>query len=382
MSQVSGRVALVTGGASGIGKATALNAAGAEAVAAEIVAAGGKAQGMAQDTIDETVWQSVIAATQKAFGKLDVLVNNAGIAIAGPIETFSLADWRKQSAVNIEGVFLGVKHAIPAMRAAGGGSIINLSSIAGLRGNRTGLAAYSATKGAVRLFTKSAALEGAKDKIRVNSVHPGIIETPIWDAILPPGEARRNASDLNQRATVIVPTGVLGQPQDIANGILFLASDQSSYMTGSELVIDAGVGSRSVATMKSSIRIASSGLCEPWALRMKIIAVGTPAAAKAAESWAAPLAISMAPSPFSRTPCHRLLRTIVSMRPGAALVTGPSSKRTPRRASMLRATSSIRPSICTKKSGLRLRRSSENCTSPLITVMAWRTGSVKNLPTV
>ncbi len=255
MSQVSGKVALVTGGASGIGKATALtlgregaavmvtdlNAAGAEAVAAEIVAAGGKAQGMAQDTIDETVWQSVIAATQKAFGKLDVLVNNAGIAIAGPIETFSLADWRKQSAVNIEGVFLGVKHAIPAMRAAGGGSIINLSSIAGLRGNRTGLAAYSATKGAVRLFTKSAALEGAKDKIRVNSVHPGIIETPIWDAILPPGEARRNASDLNQRATVIVPTGVLGQPQDIANGILFLASDQSSYMTGSELVIDAGV---------------------------------------------------------------------------------------------------------------------------------------------
>ena len=127
------------------------------------------------------------------------------------------------------------------MRAAGGGSIINLSSIAGLRGNRAGLGAYSATKGSVRLLTKTAALEGAADKIRVNSVHPGIIETPIWDAILPGGQAGRNRGDLNARAAQSVPTGVLGQPQDIANGILFLASDQSSYMTGSELVIDAGV---------------------------------------------------------------------------------------------------------------------------------------------
>jgi NAD(P)-dependent dehydrogenase (short-subunit alcohol dehydrogenase family) len=255
MGQVSGKVALVTGGASGIGKATALtlgregaavmvtdlDQAGAEAVAAEIVAAGGKAQAMQQDTTDEDRWQAVIAATEDAFGKLDVLVNNAGIAIAGPIETYSLADWRKQQAVNVDGVFLGVKHAFPAMRRAGGGSIINLSSIAGLRGNRSGLGAYSATKGAVRLFTKTAALEGAKDKIRVNSVHPGIIETPIWDAILPSGEAGRNAGDLNVRARASVPTGVLGQPQDIANGILFLASDQSSYMSGSELVIDAGV---------------------------------------------------------------------------------------------------------------------------------------------
>lgn len=255
MGQVNGKVALVTGGASGIGRATALtlaregaslmvtdiNQAGADAVAAEITAAGGKAQAMQQDTTDESRWQEVIAATQAAFGKLDVLVNNAGIAISGPIETFSLADWRKQQGVNVDGVFLGVKHAIPAMRAAGGGSIINLSSIAGLRGNRSGLGAYSATKGAVRLFTKTAALEGAKDKIRVNSVHPGIIETPIWDAILPGGEAGRNSGDLNKRAAASVPTGVLGQPQDIANGILFLASDQSSYMTGSELVIDAGV---------------------------------------------------------------------------------------------------------------------------------------------
>ena len=255
MGQVTGKAALVTGGASGIGRATALtlgregasvmvtdlNLAGAKAVAAEITAAGGKAAAMKQDTTDESVWQLAIAETVAAFGKLDVLVNNAGIAIAGPLETFSLEDWRKQQAINVEGVFLGIKHAIPAMRAAGGGSIINLSSIAGLRGNRGNLGAYSATKGAVRLLTKTAALETAMDKIRVNSVHPGIIETPIWDAILPGGEAGRNRGDLNQRATNTVPTGVLGQPQDIANGILFLASDQSSYMTGSELVIDAGV---------------------------------------------------------------------------------------------------------------------------------------------
>ena len=255
MGQVTGKAALVTGAGSGIGRATALtlgregasvmvtdiNQASAESVAAEIVAAGGVAQAMKQDTTDEARWQAVISATQAAFRKLDVLVNNAGIAIAGPLETFSLTDWQKQQAVNCDGVFLGIKHAIPAMRAAGGGSIINLSSIAGLRGNQGGLGAYSATKGSVRLLTKTAALEGAKDKIRVNSVHPGIIETPIWDAILPGGEAGRNRGDLNARATQSVPTGVLGQPQDIANGILFLASDQSSYMTGSELIIDAGV---------------------------------------------------------------------------------------------------------------------------------------------
>jgi NAD(P)-dependent dehydrogenase (short-subunit alcohol dehydrogenase family) len=255
MGQITGKTALVTGGASGIGRATALtlaregasvmvtdlNGQGAEAVAAEITAAGGAAQAMQHDTTDEDRWQAVIAAVQAAFGKLDILVNNAGIAIAGPLETFSLADWRKQQAVNCDGVFLGIKHAFPAMRAAGGGSIINVSSIAGLRGNRSGLGAYSATKGSVRLLTKTAALEGAKDGIRVNSIHPGIIETPIWDAILPAGQTGRNRGDLNQRAAQSVPTGVLGQPQDIANGILFLASSQSSYMTGSELVVDAGV---------------------------------------------------------------------------------------------------------------------------------------------
>ncbi len=255
MGQQIGKAALVTGGGSGIGRATALtlaregaavmvtdlNGASADAVAAEITAAGGTAQALQQNTTSESRWQAVIEATVAAFGKLDVLVNNAGIAIAGPLETFSLADWQKQQAVNCDGVFLGIKHAFPAMRAAGGGSIINLSSIAGLRGNRAGLSAYSATKGSVRLLTKTAALEGAADKIRVNSVHPGIIETPIWDAILPGGAAGRNRGDLNVRASQSIPTGVLGQPQDIANGILFLASDQSNYMTGSELVIDAGV---------------------------------------------------------------------------------------------------------------------------------------------
>ena len=255
MGQVSGKAALVTGGASGIGRATALtlgregasvmvtdlNQAGAEAVAAAIVAAGGTAQALQHDTTDEARWQQVIADTVAAFGKLDVLVNNAGIAIVGPIETFSLDDWRKQCAFNIDGVFLGVKHAFPVMRTGGGGSIINLSSIAGLKGNKSGLAGYSATKGAVRLFTKSAALEGAAYGIRVNSVHPGIIETPIWDAILPGGAGGRNSGDLEKRVSAKVPNGVVGQPQDIANGILHLASDASSYMNGSELVIDAGI---------------------------------------------------------------------------------------------------------------------------------------------
>ena len=255
MAQVAGKVALVTGGGSGIGRAAALtlaregaavmvtdiNPASAETVATQILTAGGKAEARRQDTTKEIVWQQIVSDVRAAFGKLDVLVNNAGIAIAGRIETFSLEDWRKQQTVNVEGVFLGIKHAIPAMRAAGGGSIVNISSIAGLRGNRVGLGAYSATKGAVRLLTKTAALEVAKEGIRVNSVHPGIIETPIWDAILPGGSDSRNDGNLNERATLSVPTGVPGQPQDIANGILFLASDASSYMTGSELVIDAGI---------------------------------------------------------------------------------------------------------------------------------------------
>jgi NAD(P)-dependent dehydrogenase (short-subunit alcohol dehydrogenase family) len=163
----------------------------------------------------------------------------------------SLADWRRQQAINLDGVFLGTKHALPLMRESGGGSIVNMSSLAGLKGS-AGLAGYCATKGGVRLFTKAVAMEcaAAKDSVRVNSVHPGIIETPIWGAIAEgmPGEAlsarRANAPDLDALSAMVVPTGVKGVPEDIAEGVLYLASDASRYVTGTELVIDGGLSTR------------------------------------------------------------------------------------------------------------------------------------------
>jgi NAD(P)-dependent dehydrogenase (short-subunit alcohol dehydrogenase family) len=158
----------------------------------------------------------------------------------------SLDDWRKQQAVNVEGVFLGLKHALPLMRKAGnGGSIINMSSVAGLKGSPN-LAGYCATKGAVRLLTKAVAMEcaNAKDGVRVNSVHPGIIETPIWLAIIPATPGSNAGPDLDAMSTVAVPIGVKGVPADIANGVLWLASEESRYVTGAELVIDGGLSVR------------------------------------------------------------------------------------------------------------------------------------------
>jgi len=257
MGQVQGKVAIVTGGASGIGAASAetlaregarvvltdLDDARGEALAERIRAKGGEALYLHQDVTEETRWPEVVGEAVHRFGGLHILVSNAGIGIMGLTVDMSLADWRRQMAVNVDGVFLSVKHSIPAMRRSGGGSIILMSSVAGLRGS-AGLAGYSATKGAVRLFAKSVALEcaGARDGIRVNSVHPGIIETPIWEK-LPAGLAGgRNAPiDAKQLAAAGVPLGVAGQAQDIADGVLFLASDASRHMTGSELVIDGGM---------------------------------------------------------------------------------------------------------------------------------------------
>lgn len=257
MGQVQGKVALVTGAASGIGAACAetlaregarvvltdLDDARGEALAQRIRAAGGEAAYLHQDVTDEDRWAEVVAETEQRFGRLDVLVSNAGIGIMVQTVDMSLADWRRQMAVNVEGVFLSVKHAIPAMRRAGGGSIVLMSSVAGMRGS-SGLAGYSASKGAVRLFAKSVALEcaGARDNIRCNSVHPGIIETPIWEKIPTgaTGQGRNAPLDARGIAAASVPTGVLGQPQDIADGVLFLASDQSRYVNGTELVIDGG----------------------------------------------------------------------------------------------------------------------------------------------
>jgi NAD(P)-dependent dehydrogenase (short-subunit alcohol dehydrogenase family) len=263
MAQLAGKVAVVTGGASGIGEACSqtLARAGAsvlitdiddalgKAVVERIAAAGGMAHYLHHDVRDEAAWPGVISEAEKRFGRLDIMVANAGIGIMAPIETMTLADWQKQQAINLDGVFLSVKHAIPALRKASGGSIVLMSSVAGLRG-APGLAAYSATKGGVRLLAKSVALEHAADKIRCNSVHPGIIATPIWGKI-PTGAAgnRSNAPiDPRERAAGVVPLTRVGEAQDIANGVLFLCTDAANYMTGQELVIDGGMtaGGRAV----------------------------------------------------------------------------------------------------------------------------------------
>lgn len=255
--RIAGKVAIVTGGASGIGRSCALrlaeegasvmvtdidDAAG-ETTAADIRDKGGVAQYMHHDVTSEAEWEAVVAATVEAMGGVNVLVNNAGIAVGGSIVTMTLDDWQRQQSINLDGVFLGVKHCIPAMNESGSGSIINMSSVAGLKGAAS-LAAYNATKGGVRLFTKGVALECAQNRwpIRLNSVHPGIIDTPIWNKINP--EMAPDDSpvlDAEEIATLAVPSGVLGTPNDIANGVLFLASDDSSYMTGTELVIDGGL---------------------------------------------------------------------------------------------------------------------------------------------
>jgi NAD(P)-dependent dehydrogenase (short-subunit alcohol dehydrogenase family) len=259
MGQVEGKVALVTGGSSGIGAgcATRLAEEGAmvvitdlqdakgEELVATIQTDGGKARYLHHDVTSEPEWEAVVADIERTEGRLDILVNNAGIAVPSPsITLMKLEDWRRQQAVNVEGVFLGLKHSLPLMRKAGnGGSIINMSSVAGLRGSAI-LAGYCATKGAVRLLTKAVANEcaSAKDGIRVNSVHPGLIETPIWIAIAGMGQPGANAPpDLDAMSANAVPLGVKGVPQDIANGVLWLASDQSRYVTGQELVIDGGL---------------------------------------------------------------------------------------------------------------------------------------------
>ncbi len=257
MGLVDGKVALVTGGASGIGRACAerlaeegavvvvtdiQDALGAEVVAA-ITAAGGKAEYHAHDVTDEDAWIRIVDGIVAAHGGLDILVNNAGIGVGGSIADMSLAEWQRQQAINLDGVFLGVKYGIRAMRDSGGGSIVNMSSVAGLKGSAN-LAAYNATKGGVRLFTKGVALECAQAgwNIRVNSVHPGIIDTPIWTKVNPDFLAEgENAVDVDGMAAMAVPVGKSGSARNIADGVLFLASDESSYVTGTELVIDGGL---------------------------------------------------------------------------------------------------------------------------------------------
>ena len=199
---------------------------------AEINETGGECLFVPLDVTNEQQWEQAVAAAVGRFGKLDVLVNNAGIFRSHPVEETSSDEWDQVMDINAKGVFLGAKHCIPAMRAAGGGSIINISSVAGLVGNPFS-SAYNASKGAVRLFTKSTAIQYAAEGIRSNSIHPGVIETDMTAEAI--ADARFKAERLDP-----TPLARLGQPEDVAYGALYLASDESSFVTGAELVIDGG----------------------------------------------------------------------------------------------------------------------------------------------
>ena len=248
MGRLENKVALISGGARGMGAVEAKLFAGEGArvvigdvledegrkTEAEINETGGECLFLNLDVTSESSWNQAVAATIARFGKLDILVNNAGIFRTEGVEETSEELWDQVMEINAKGVFLGTKQAIPEMRKAGGGSIVNISSVAGLTGG-TGSAAYRASKGAVRLFTKSTAIQYAKEGIRANSVHPGIIETPMTAPNLMADDASRNRSAARH------PLGRVGQPEDVAYGVLFLTSDESSFMTGSELVIDGGL---------------------------------------------------------------------------------------------------------------------------------------------
>ena len=201
-------------------------------VEAEINESGGECVFVRLDVTDESSWNDAVNQVVSRFGKLDILVNNAGIYRTHNVVDTSVEEWDQVMDINAKGVFLGTKAAIPAMRDSGGGSIINISSVAGLIGNHFS-SAYTASKGAVRLFTKSTAIQYAGEGIRANSVHPGTIETQMTADMLSSPEYRQDRIDRT-------PLGRLGTPEDIAFGVLYLASDESSFVTGAELVIDGG----------------------------------------------------------------------------------------------------------------------------------------------
>jgi len=253
MDRVKNKVAIVTGGASGLGKSSAILLAregakivvtdideeNGKKVAQDIKNDGGEAIFIKQNVSKEDEWKMVIDRTLKTYGKLNILANSAGIGVGGNVEEVTLADWKKLLSINLDGSFLGTQYAIKAMKETGeGGSIINFSSIEGLIGDPN-LPAYNASKGGVTIFTKSAALHCAKQgyKIRVNSIHPAYIWTPMVENLL---KAQGDVEKGKKQLESLHPVGHLGEPDDIGYGVVYLASDESKFMTGSELVIDGG----------------------------------------------------------------------------------------------------------------------------------------------
>ncbi len=242
--RLAGKVALITGGASGMGAATARRFAreGAKVAIADVLDSEGQAVAgelgeagfyRRLDVTDDAGWAATIAAVVQRFGGLDILVNNAGVSGSAYADVLDADAWHKVMGVNATGVFLGLRHAIPAMQARGGGSIINLSSISGFVGQRRIHLSYNASKGAVRIMTKSAAVQFGRDKIRVNSVHPGL---------MPPMRTSGATAEPVVRAKMVerIPLGRTGEVDEVANAVLFLASDEASYITGTELVVDGG----------------------------------------------------------------------------------------------------------------------------------------------
>ena len=249
MARLDGKAVLITGAASGIGRATAavLAAEGAAVALADIDEAGGSEAAQAidnavfhrLDVTDETDWARVTDAVVERFGRLDGLVNGAGIVLAASIEETTLEDWRGVMAVNLDGTFLGCKHVLGAMRVTGGGSIVNLSSVSGIVGGHN-LAAYNASKGGVRLLTKSVALHCAREGygIRCNSVHPAFVETPMVERLV---AASADADRARRSMARQVPLGRIAAPEEVALMIAYLISDDSAFVTGAEMVIDGGV---------------------------------------------------------------------------------------------------------------------------------------------
>ncbi len=250
MSRLQGKVALITGAASnpGLGRSMALtfaregaklvitdiNESGLRETEAAVRETGAEVVAWTQDVVSETGWQETISRIHEHYGQLDVLVNNAGIAVLRPVHEMTLAEYDRQMNVNMTSVFLGCKYGVESMRKSGGGSIVNLSSVAGLVGI-PGTGAYAASKGGVRLLTKTVALENARENIRCNSIHPGVIWTNIQQ------DAIRDNPAQYEIINESLPMGRMGQPDEVANCALFLASDESSYVTGTELVVDGGM---------------------------------------------------------------------------------------------------------------------------------------------